>query len=287
MDGEGEPGSRRQQTAWLSTELGRRVVSALVLAAVTLLATYGGGWLFGLLWLGAGYVVFAEWTGITGVGRRQTLLVVGTIAFAVMVAAVEVEAFAWAGLAAALVGVTAVALLAPSARDRGWAVAGFVYAAVIVVVPPLVREHPALGIAGLLWMFAVVWITDIAAYFTGRAIGGPKLWPRVSPKKTWSGFLGGLIGAVLAGVLVVVLAESVESRSLVPLWFVALASAVGSVASQLGDLGESALKRGFAVKDSGRLIPGHGGVMDRLDGFWALCALIGLGAAGAWLTGRW
>ncbi|HKH32595.1 MAG TPA: phosphatidate cytidylyltransferase [Beijerinckiaceae bacterium] len=165
--------------------------------------------------------------------------------------------------------------------EPGWVAAGLAYAAVIAIVPPLVREDPRLGIAAILWMFAVVWFTDIAAYFTGRALGGPKLCPAVSPKKTWSGFLGGLAAAIIAGAGVAMIASRFGWQPPVSLPVVVLVSGVASVLSQIGDLGESALKRRFGAKDSGRLIPGHGGVMDRLDGFWAVAALMGVALAGA------
>jgi len=150
-----------------------------------------------------------------------------------------------------------------------------------------VREHPRLGLVAILWMFAVVWLTDIAAYFAGRRFGGPKLWPRVSPKKTWSGFFGGLVAGVAAGGIVVLVAGRFGVAAPVSFAIVVLLSAVASVLSQLGDLGESALKRRFGAKDSGVLIPGHGGVMDRLDGFWAAAALIGLVLAGVQLRQGW
>ena len=121
----------------------------------------------------------------------------------------------------------------------------------------------------------VVWTTDVAAYFAGRRFGGPKLWPRVSPKKTWSGFAGGLLGGTFAGCAIIRLALG-DWEEQPGLAMVAVISALASVASQLGDLGESALKRRFDVKDSGHVIPGHGGVMDRVDGFWAVAALAGL-----------
>jgi phosphatidate cytidylyltransferase len=165
--------------------------------------------------------------------------------------------------------------------EPGWVAAGLAYAAVIAIVPPLVREDPRLGIAAILWMFAVVWFTDIAAYFTGRALGGPKLCPAVSPKKTWSGFLGGLAAAIIAGAAVAMIASRFGWQPPVSLPVVVLVSGVASVLSQIGDFGESALKRRFGAKDSGRLIPGHGGVMDRLDGFWAVAALMGVALAGA------
>jgi phosphatidate cytidylyltransferase len=170
--------------------------------------------------------------------------------------------------------------------EPGWVAAGLAYATVIAIVPPLVREDPRLGIAAVLWMFAVVWFTDIAAYFTGRALGGPKLCPAVSPKKTWSGFLGGLAAAIVAGAAVAMIASRFGWQPPVSLPVVVLVSGVASVLSQIGDLGESALKRRFGAKDSGRFIPGHGGVMDRLDGFWAVAALMGVALAGAhWVRG--
>jgi phosphatidate cytidylyltransferase len=122
--------------------------------------------------------------------------------------------------------------------EPGWVAAGLAYAAVIAIVPPLVREDPRLGIAAILWMFAVVWFTDIAAYFTGRALGGPKLCPAVSPKKTWSGFLGGLAAAIVAGAAVAMIASRFGWQPPVSLPVVVLVSGVASVLSQIGDLGQ-------------------------------------------------
>jgi phosphatidate cytidylyltransferase len=263
-----------------ASELGLRVASSLVLALVALFATYAGGWIFAAFWLLAGAAVLIEWIGMTGAEPRTVLQAV----LAAFLAAFAASSGAGAPLLAA--GVCAAALAAAVAlgragRDRFWAAAGFAYAAVIAVVPPLVREHPRLGLVAILWMFAVVWLTDISAYFAGRRFGGPKLWPAVSPKKTWSGFLGGLGAAVAAGAVVVLVAGRFGWEAPVPLGAVVVASAVASVLSQLGDLGESALKRRFGAKDSGVLIPGHGGVMDRLDGFWAVAALMGFALAAA------
>jgi len=262
--------------AWMSSELGSRVVSAIVLGVAALLTAVQGGWPCTLFWLLAGLAVAAEWTGMTGV-KPLVPLRAALGAGLVLLAAVALLAPGAVHLLAALAGVTAL-LLALGARryDRVWAVAGFACAAVIVVVPPAVRAHPDLGLAGLLWMFAVVWTTDVAAFFTGRRLGGPKLWPQVSPKKTWSGFLGGLLAGTVAGLATALVAARLGWPPVAGPLSVALASAAASVASQLGDLGESGLKRQFNVKDSGRLIPGHGGVMDRLDGFWSVSLLVGL-----------
>jgi phosphatidate cytidylyltransferase len=152
-----------------------------------------------------------------------------------------------------------------------------------VLGPVILRTDPVLGLAAVLWLFAVVWATDVVAYAVGRALGGPRLWPRVSPGKTWSGAIGGTLAGMLGGV-------AVAAAAGVPrLWPVALVALVASILSQAGDLFESALKRGAGVKDSGRLIPGHGGLMDRLDGFAAAAAfavLLGTLRAGAGGAGQ-
>lgn len=148
----------------------------------------------------------------------------------------------------------------------GWMIAGLAYALVLLLAPILLRGDPSLGFTAILFLFAVVWSTDICAYFAGRALGGPKLWPAVSPKKTWSGAIGGTVGGIAAGLLVVKAAGLAVAPMLVA---VAL---VLSVASQGGDLLESAIKRRFGAKDASQLIPGHGGLMDRLDGFLTAAA---------------
>jgi phosphatidate cytidylyltransferase len=189
-----------------------------------------------------------------------------------------------AELGIAVLAVAGIVLLAESRRDRLWAVSGFGYAALVALVPIVMRDRPDLGVLAVVWMFGVVWTTDIAAYFTGRALGGPKLAARISPKKTWSGFIGGLVGATLVGTLVVHLGRRFGAEPPIGLLWVAVASAVASVASQIGDLAESGLKRRFGAKDSGHLIPGHGGVMDRLDGFAAVALLCGVALAGSRLA---
>jgi phosphatidate cytidylyltransferase len=259
-----------------SKELASRVVSALVLIPLALVAAWMGGWAFALFWLAAGIAMLVEWTNMTAVTPLRPVQAVFSVGLAVLTGLF----LAQAGLGpSALIGLAFLAagtLLARGGTVRLWAAAGFAYAVVIVVVPPIVREHPNLGLLGLLWMFAVVWATDIAAYFTGRALGGPKLWPAVSPKKTWSGFCGGLAAGTLAGFLVAWGAQRLGLVHPFSLRNTIMLSVVASVASQLGDLGESALKRHCDVKDSSHLIPGHGGVMDRLDGFWSVALLMGI-----------
>jgi phosphatidate cytidylyltransferase len=167
-------------------------------------------------------------------------------------------------------------------RSTGWIVAGVVYAGAALLASVVVRLDPVWGFSALILVLLIVWVTDIGGYFAGRGIGGPKLWPRVSPKKTWAGAIGGLVLslAVAAG-----FAWFGVGR-LLPLLVLA---AVLTVISQLGDLFESAVKRRFGVKDSSHIIPGHGGLLDRLDGYvFAVigAALIGLMRGGADGVGR-
>ncbi|BCJ90770.1 phosphatidate cytidylyltransferase [Terrihabitans soli] len=143
----------------------------------------------------------------------------------------------------------------------GWKFPGLVYAALALAAPVILRMDDELGFAALLWLFAVVWVSDVMAYVCGRLIGGPKLWPRISPNKTWAGFIGGTGFSVAAATGI---ASFFAAPALIP---VAIVSLIAAVISQGGDLFESSLKRRFGVKDSSKLIPGHGGVMDRLDGF--------------------
>lgn len=154
-----------------------------------------------------------------------------------------------------------------------WLAGGVAYAGVLLFAPLILRRDPAFGLTAILFLFAIVWATDIVAYFAGRAIGGPKLWPALSPKKTWAGALGGTLGGIAAGLLTVKL----MGLSLTPM--LVLVACVLSIAAQGGDLLESAIKRHFGAKDASQLIPGHGGLMDRLDGFLtavAAAVMVGL-----------
>ena len=155
-------------------------------------------------------------------------------------------------------------------RNYGWVFAGLLYALAMFLAPVVLREDAHFGMTAIFLLFAIVWTTDIVGYFAGRAIGGPKLAPSISPKKTWSGAIAGLAVAVLIVVLATRFVPQAKIGVLVILTIVL------SVVSQAGDLAESALKRRFDAKDASQIIPGHGGVMDRLDGFWAavLCAAI-------------
>lgn len=149
----------------------------------------------------------------------------------------------------------------------GWQVAGFIYALLPALALLWIRDRAPQSLELLLWVFIVTWTTDIGAYFAGRAIGGPKLAPSISPKKTIAGLVGGMLSAGLAGY------AWVELTGLSDLLFW-LAPAF-AVAAQIGDLFESGLKRRSGVKDSGNWLPGHGGALDRLDGLVVVATLTG------------
>jgi phosphatidate cytidylyltransferase len=175
-----------------------------------------------------------------------------------------------------LLGAAATNVVAPAGRGI-WVSAGMIYAGSLLSAPLIVRHDAEWGFAAIILLFGIVWATDIAAYFAGRAIGGPKLWPAVSPNKTWSGAIAGAWGAAIAGWAV---ARAVSPGDELHLVAVALGL---SIASQDGDLFESSIKRRFGVKDSSHIIPGHGGLRDRLDGFIvaaALAAVYGISRAG-------
>jgi phosphatidate cytidylyltransferase len=157
-------------------------------------------------------------------------------------------------------------------------VTGLVYAGALLLSAIAIRFGMQSGHIAILFLFVVVWTTDIAAYFVGRALGGPKLAPAISPKKTWSGALGGCAAAIGAAIGFISALGGLGSY-----WRVGLLALGLSIVSQIGDLFESFVKRRFDAKDSSGLIPGHGGVMDRLDGFvTAAVALALIDAARTW-----
>ncbi|MBS0245367.1 MAG: phosphatidate cytidylyltransferase [Proteobacteria bacterium] len=248
-----------------------RVVSAAVMAPLALGFAYWGSWAFALFWAAAGIAVLWEW--ITLAAGRDHKLILSSCGGAIAVAAL----LAWrerpvVALLIVALGALAALIFAPR-KDRFWVLAGIAYAGTMTLAPIVLRGEGWLGFIAIVLIFAIVWTTDVLAYFTGRAIGGPKLMPKVSPKKTWSGAIGGTIGAVVAAVAVATLFGGLNK---VAIGGVAL---VLSVLSQAGDLLESHVKRHFGAKDASHLIPGHGGVMDRLDGFWAavvVACMIGL-----------
>jgi phosphatidate cytidylyltransferase len=263
-------------------ELRLRVASALVLAAGVLVITYLGGLPFRIVWtLVAGLVAY-EWLVITS-APRPALAGVAVAAVGVLIYLAPHSPPALAGLTS-LAGIAAIVASLLVQNTKLLFASGLVYALALAILVPLLRDLPLIGMSLILWSFAVTWFTDIAAYFTGRTLGGPKLMPSVSPKKTWSGAIGGTVAGGLGGIAIWAAAPSFDVVPPGSLGAVAVASLAASIFSQAGDLFESSFKRRFGAKDSGHLIPGHGGFMDRLDGYWAVIVFAGavLCLARAW-----
>jgi phosphatidate cytidylyltransferase len=261
-----------------SRNLLMRVLAAAVLAPLAIAIAYIGG----LLWIALVTLVviglYVEWLMVTGL-RQLRLIAAGGVALAAAGACLA-AARTDIALAVLVAGLVLVALIAP--QRRHWAATGFAYAASAEVASILLRVDSAKGFVALMFVFLIVWVTDIGGYIAGRGIGGAKLWPQVSPNKTWAGAMGGFAGSLViaAGFALLDLGNTLPML---------LLGAVLSVVSQLGDLFESAVKRRFDVKDSSQIIPGHGGLLDRLDGFVAvvvLAAVLGYLRGGADGVGR-
>jgi len=262
-----------------SRNLLMRVVVAAVLIPLAVAIAYAGGWLWTALVTAAAIGLFVEWLAVVGLAGALSLAIRGGVALAlggICFAVGRIDA----ALIVLAIGLVAIASTAPDRRS--WAAAGFCYAAAAEIASVLLRLDPVKGFAALMFVLIIVWVTDSGGYFAGRGIGGPKLWPSVSPKKTWAGAVGGFAAslAVACGFAAFDLGRTVP---------LLISAAILSVASQLGDLFESAVKRRFGVKDSSHIIPGHGGLMDRLDGFVAavvLAAIFGFLRGGADGVGR-
>ena len=246
----------------ISLELALRIKYGIILAAISVTATYAGPETFGVFIICASVLMSWEWCRVVR-GRNfdaifllQTVAVIGSglltlrgwpaTAIAVIVAAAWFSFWVhdWLGLKS----------------HSWWTSAGFYYAGFPMIALIAIRQDPDYGFLAILYLFLVVWSADTGAFFAGRAIGGPKLAPVISPNKTWSGFIGGALSAGGVGALFAMWL----GRTSVPM--LGLVSVGLAIVSQAGDLGESFLKRAFGVKNSSGLIPGHGGVLDRLDG---------------------
>ncbi|PSJ39899.1 phosphatidate cytidylyltransferase [Allosphingosinicella deserti] len=253
-----------------ASDLTTRFAAAVVMIAVACSAIYFGGWPFRLLVAAAAAVMMVEWGDMHRAARRwswigagllvlgllgaaQWLYPAGEIDFIDGAEAISLQSFdeLWIGFAA-LAGLAVLFGLITRRLSMGW---GFLYLA-LPSFALLVLEWARFDL--VFWLMLVTWSTDIFAYFAGRSIGGPKLAPRVSPNKTWAGLIGGMAGAGVIGAVAALLFD------LGPIFLVA--GAPLGLLAQLGDLYESSVKRRQGVKDSGSLLPGHGGVLDRVDG---------------------
>ncbi len=245
-----------------------RAISSLVLAGAAITGVWLGGVGFALIWFAAALAVALEWQNLIGAARPRLRLAIAGAGLAAATALAAQGRFGFAGCALLIAGVL-LALAAGQGR-RLWAFGGILYAGALIVSVVALDASAEFGARSIFWLCATVWGTDVFAYFGGRLIGGPKLWPRISPSKTWSGTLCGVIAGASVGAFVGVC--GLDGRAL-PIFALGL---VAALLSQAGDIFESAVKRRFNVKDSSSLIPGHGGFMDRLDGFVAAASFAAL-----------
>ena len=237
------------------TDLGPRMLSASVLILVSLIAVWLGGiWWRGLISLFCGVMVW-ELVNMVDTNRRRSARILALVAGGCALASIQ--------LPAPLELFALPLLLLPSMAgfgqmERGGVTYAVFTAMILLAGYGIMALRAEFGLVWMLWLTSVVVITDVAGYFIGRAIGGPKLWPRVSPKKTWSGAVAGWVGAALVGI-------AFMNVSQVGIGLVGVSIAI-SMARQIGDMAESTVKRRAGVKDSSNLLPGHGGLLDRFDG---------------------
>lgn len=264
MSGEAQPASAK----W--GDLGVRAVSAAVLIPAVLADVWVGGIWFYLFVALIGILMAQEWVNI--VHRDNPLQFALHAAGALCGALLPLDV----GLAGGLAAIAVLALLSAAAAAReepggpAWRYLGVFYVSLPPIAFVVLRQDPQFGIAAILFVMLTVWAADSLAYFAGRIIGGPKLAPRISPKKTWAGLGGAMAGSALAALAVGM------AMGLPGLLVLVVVAALLAVVEQAGDLFKSAMKRHYGVKDSGRLIPGHGGVIDRVDGLVAVAAAAAL-----------
>ncbi|MHA6723020.1 phosphatidate cytidylyltransferase [Sphingomonas sp. RS2018] len=245
-------------------ELARRSASAVVLIALAAAALWLGGFAFWLLAAVAGLLMMAEWSTMQGADAKTKRN--GQLAISVPLAIMCPLAAGPGFLALGLIAGAGFFVAATTRRSvLGW---GAAYVGLPVLALLVLRDQPERGLLLAFWAMALVWATDIGAYFAGRSIGGPKVAPAISPNKTWAGLIGGVVAATA-------FAFALHVWAGLPFRLV-MATPVLAVASQAGDFFESWLKRRAGVKDSGTLLPGHGGVMDRLDGLVPVAPLAAL-----------
>lgn len=261
----------------LAHELRLRIASGIVMMAVALAALWFGGVAFWALASLLAILMMAEWATMAQAPRWQQLLATVVVGALMLSSLSFADPIKMATIASRLIAQTVdltglAAILVAVVSFRARLGAGVLYAVFPAVALIYLREQPGQGFALALWTLVVVWATDIGAFFAGRAIGGPKIAPSISPSKTWAGLAGGMVGALIFGAAVA-FAFGFGTPFLI-------AGAPLAVAAQAGDFFESWLKRRSGVKDSGTLLPGHGGVLDRLDGVVPVALLVAAGVAG-------
>lgn len=263
------PGQSAAKSSRVGADLWPRVASGVVLASVALALTIAGPLPFAALVLTVALIVSWEWGKVVRGTDMDLVLAaqLGGVGAGIMLAAIDLPAL---GVVALAIGTILVTLLSLG-RNAGYSALGVAFAGLPGIALLWLRGDQGFGLWAVLYIMLIVVVTDIAAYFSGRLIGGPKLWPRVSPNKTWAGLIGAVIASAAAGWIyatycpVPALPEKLS-----------LGGALLAVIAQAGDFAESALKRRFGTKDASQLIPGHGGFMDRVDGLTTAAIAAGL-----------
>lgn len=241
------------------SDLPLRIISAVVLAAFAIWCTWVGGKTFLLLSIVFSALIFFEFRGMVKTELPLRVAFAVTVLLVLLYASYLVERPA-TGILLVAGGAVLIALWELVIGRTVWGSTALIYAGFPFIALADMRNGEQ-GFFIVLFVFACVWGADSFAYFSGKGIGGPKLAPAISPNKTWAGFLGGLAGAAIIS-SALALAFSIN-----PGWMTMVLAVVLALAAQAGDLFESWVKRRFHLKDSGNLIPGHGGVLDRIDGF--------------------
>ncbi|AGK57479.1 phosphatidate cytidylyltransferase [Hyphomicrobium denitrificans 1NES1] len=244
----------------LPPELSRRIVSGVAIGVVALAMTYWSPVLFAVLMFVVAAAMSWEWGRIVRRSAMPDTAMVVHILAVLLAAVLSATDMAGLAIASTIVGAIAVAAWTFGVGNAQLSGVGVLYTGLPVVALGWLRGDEPLGFLATLFVLLSVVVTDVGAYASGRILGGPKLWSEISPNKTWSGLVGGVLAAAAAGGLFAGLSGTGSA-----VWLASLGLILGIVA-QGGDLAESALKRHFGLKDSSDLIPGHGGVMDRMDG---------------------
>jgi phosphatidate cytidylyltransferase len=241
-------------------DLRLRLFSILVLLPFVLASILAGGTWFAIFAIATGVLIAYEFTTIAFKGNAQQFAL--SVIAVVSAGLLTHEGHIGAGLIA-IVLLAAVSIALAVGDMSIWKIIGVPYVALPILALLVLRDDPLGGLSAILWCALIVWVADIMAYFAGRIIGGPKLAPVLSPKKTWAGLGGAVVGAALASGLF-------ASYMDLSVWVLVGLSVAFAILEQGGDILESALKRSHGVKDSGDLIPGHGGILDRVDGLMAV-----------------
>ena len=254
------------------TSLQQRVISALVLAPIAIAALYFGDVYFLLFLIGASIIMAYEWCHAS-MEKTPGLITALTASVVIIALLFSYKIYLFQSIITIFLGAFLVSAMAVLFKKDGgliWAFLGPVCIGLPVLALMTLRSIPEIGFVLTLGLFLVIWATDIGAYFCGKSIGGPKIAPGISPNKTWAGLIGGMIAAMIVayGVNLYLVNSQVATIGVLGI------GAMCAILAQVGDFAESGWKRHFGIKDASNLIPGHGGVMDRLDGVFLTAPLL-------------